>query len=97
MARNKYFSHISKNGSKVKDRITAGGYTPDGFQSFTIGENIALGQRSIKEVMKGWLESEMHCKNLMNPAFKEVGVAMENYYWVQNFGARIPFPKRQGR
>ncbi|HEY0054049.1 MAG TPA: CAP domain-containing protein, partial [Pedobacter sp.] len=34
MARNKYFSHVSKNGSKIKDRITASGYTHNGFQSF---------------------------------------------------------------
>ena len=97
MARNKYFSHVSKNGNKIKERITAGGYTHEGFQSYTIGENIAWGQRSIKEVMKGWLDSENHCKNLMNPAFMEIGVAMENYYWVQNFGGRIPFKKRNSR
>src|SRR5687768_3988122 len=37
MARNRYFSHVSKNGDKIKDRITAAGYTYSGFQSFTIG------------------------------------------------------------
>ncbi len=94
MARNKYFSHVSKSGTKIKDRITASGYTPNGFQSFTIGENIAFNQRSIKEVMKGWKESPSHCKNLMSPAFIEVGIAMQNYYWVQDFGGRIPFKKR---
>jgi uncharacterized protein YkwD len=94
MARNKYFSHVSKNGDKIKERITAAGYTPTGYKSFAIGENIAFNQRSIKEVMKGWKESPSHCKNLMSPAFKEVGIAMQNYYWVQDFGGRIPFGKR---
>ncbi|MBC7914117.1 MAG: CAP domain-containing protein [Pyrinomonadaceae bacterium] len=97
MARNKYFNHVSKNGAKIKDRITASGYTHEGFQTFTIGENIAYNQRTIKEVMQGWLNSPLHCKNLMNPAFKEVGIAMENYYWVQNFGGRTPFGKRNNR
>jgi uncharacterized protein YkwD len=94
MARNGYFSHVSKNGNKFKDRILAAGYTPKGFRNFDIGENIAWGQRSIKEVMKGWLESPLHCKNLMNPAFREVGIALEKTYWVQDFGGRVPFGRR---
>ncbi|MEJ6979346.1 CAP domain-containing protein [Pedobacter sp. P351] len=97
MARNKYFSHVSKNGDRIKDRITSAGYTYEGFQSFTIGENIAFNQRSIREVMQGWLNSPSHCKNLMSPAFKDVGIAMQNYYWVQDFGGRIPFSRRFSR
>jgi uncharacterized protein YkwD len=97
MARNRYFSHISKNGDRIKERITAAGYTHAGFRSFSIGENIAYNQRTIKEVMRGWLASPGHCKNIMSPDFKEVGVAMQNYYWVQDFGGRIPFQKRLSR
>lgn len=97
MARNKYFSHVSKNGDKIKDRITAAGYTYTGYQSFTIGENIAFNQRSIKEVMDGWLNSPSHCKNIMSPAFKEVGIGMQDYYWVQDFGGKVPFQKNQKR
>ena len=97
MARNGYFSHVSKNGYKFKERITAAGYTPKGYQSFNIGENIAWGQSSIKEVMKGWLNSPSHCKNLMNPAFKEVGIALEKTYWVQDFGGRVPFGRRNSK
>jgi len=97
MARNKYFSHVSKNGDKIKDRITAAGYTYTGYQSFTIGENIAFNQRSIKEVMEGWLNSPSHCKNIMSPAFKEVGIGMQDYYWVQDFGGKVAFPKNPKR
>ena len=97
MARNKYFSHVSKNGDRIKGRITAAGYTHEGYQSITIGENIAFNQRTIREVMEGWLNSPSHCKNIMSPAFKEVGIAMQNYYWVQDFGGRIPFKKRLTR
>ncbi|WP_207423598.1 CAP domain-containing protein [Desertivirga brevis] len=96
MNRNKYFDHVSKNGSKLKDRVFAVGYTYEGFKSFFIGENIALGQRSIREVMKGWIGSEGHCRNLMNPNFKEVGIALVNHYWVQDFGARNPFQRKKG-
>ena len=91
MAINNYFSHDSKDGRSLKDRTDVAGYDEKGFQSFTIGENIAQGQQTIAEVMDGWLKSEGHCRNLMNPAFKEVGVALYNTYWVQDFGGREPF------
>ncbi|WP_374164612.1 CAP domain-containing protein [Arcticibacter sp. MXS-1] len=88
MNRKKYFSHISKDGRTSKDRIMAAGYRPEGYKTYAVGENIAWGQRSIREAMEGWLKSEGHCHNIMNKSFREVGVAMENNYWVQNFGGR---------
>lgn len=90
-----HFSHTSKNGRTVEDRILAAGYTYKGYRSFAIGENIAQGQMSIAEVMKGWIKSEGHCKNLMNPQYREVGVAMYNDYWVQDFGGRQSFTEEQ--
>jgi uncharacterized protein YkwD len=38
--------------------------------------------------MAEWFKSEGHCHNLMNPAFKEVGIVQYNDYWVQDFGGR---------
>lgn len=97
MNHNRYFDHISKDGRTLKDRIFATGYTYDGYRSFFIGENIALGQVSIREVMRDWMKSYGHCKNLMNPDFKEVGIAVVNSYWVQDFGARNPFDRKWSR
>lgn len=91
MATKNYFSHTSKDGRSMADRITYAGYYFKGYKSFTVGENIASGQLNIPEVMTGWLKSEGHCKNLMNPAFKEVGVAQFRNYWVQDFGGRESF------
>ncbi|MGX5691222.1 CAP domain-containing protein [Arcticibacter tournemirensis] len=88
MSKNKYFSHISKSGKTSKDRIMNEGYTIAGYKHIAVGENIAWGQRTIKEVMEGWLKSEGHCRNIMNSSFREVGISMENYYWVQDFGGR---------
>jgi uncharacterized protein YkwD len=95
MSDRSYFSHTSKDGRTMADRITAAGYAFKGFSSYTVGENIAQGQMTIAGVMDGWLQSEGHCKNLMNPAFKEVGVAEINYYWVQDFGGRESFTPEQ--
>ncbi len=90
-----YFSHTSKDGRSMEDRIVTAGYIFKGYRSFAIGENIAEGQMSIAQVMQGWIKSEGHCKNLMNPTFKEVGIAENNHYWVQDFGGREPFSPEQ--
>ena len=97
MSDKNYFSHTSKNGRTMDKRITAAGYTMKGYKSFAVGENIAQGQQSIDEVMKGWFKSEGHCKNLMNRDFRDVGVASYNTYWVQDFGGRQPFSAEQQR
>ena len=86
-----YFSHTSLDGRTMQDRLRAAGYSYNGFKSYSIGENIAEGQMSIAEVMQGWLKSPGHCKNLMNPTFREIGVAEFNNYWVQDFGGREAF------
>ena len=97
MAENNYFSHSSKDGRNSEDRVVLAGYTFKGYRSFAVGENIAEGQTSIAEVMQGWFNSPGHCKNLMNPAFKEVGVAETNTYWVQDFGGRQSFSPEEQR
>jgi uncharacterized protein YkwD len=90
-----YFSHTSKDGRSMEDRIVFAGYIFKGYKSFAIGENIAMGQQSIAEVMQGWFKSEGHCRNLMSATFKEVGVAAVNNYWVQDFGGRESFSGEQ--
>lgn len=95
MYKRNYFSHTSKNGRSIRDRIMGAGYTYDGYKSYAIGENIAMGQESIAEVSDGWFKSPGHCKNLMNPNFKEVGVAEHHKYWVEDFGGRDAFSDRE--
>lgn len=89
MAAKNYFSHTSQDGRTLRERIDATGY-----RWSTIGENIAAGQASPEEVVQGWIASPGHCENLMNPAFRELGVGYTpasggkyRTYWVQNFGA----------
>lgn len=91
MANQHYFSHESLNGDQIRNRFEKVGYGTTGFQRYVIGENIARGQQSIEQVNWELFKSESHCKNLMNPAFKEVGAYVYNYYWVEDFGGRYPF------
>jgi uncharacterized protein YkwD len=88
MATRNYFSHTSLDGRTLSDRVTATGYAWS-----TVGENIAAGQRSVDQVMNGWMASDGHCANIMNPRFTEVGVACVNAtgaqyptYWTMNLG-----------
>ncbi|GGM20583.1 hypothetical protein GCM10010841_30710 [Deinococcus aerophilus] len=88
MAAQNYFSHTSKDGRTFVQRIAAAGYAYR-----TIGENIAAGQTTPQQVVAGWLQSEGHCRNIMNASFKELGVGYAQggsygHYWVQDFGAR---------
>ncbi len=75
---NDFFSHTGSDGSDAGERLEAVGY-----KWITYGENIAKGYENEEQVIKAWLKSEGHCKNIMNPAFKEMGVARAGYYWTQ--------------
>lgn len=88
MAERDFFSHDSPNGDDPGDRITDAGYTWQ-----TYGENIAAGQTTPAQVVQGWLASTGHCKNIMNGAFREIGIGYAydagstyGHYWVQDFG-----------
>ncbi|MEI9944510.1 MAG: CAP domain-containing protein [Chitinophagaceae bacterium] len=83
MNENNYFNHTGLNGSSPGDRISNAGYNWK-----TYGENIAKGYTSEQSVMNGWIASEGHCKNIMNPNFREFGAAKAGAYWVQEFGAK---------
>jgi uncharacterized protein YkwD len=70
MVANNFFSHTGSGGSTLSSRVNAAGYL---WRS--LGENIAAGQTSINQVVDGWIASEGHCANLLNPSFTEVGLA----------------------
>lgn len=83
MTTKNYFSHKSKNGDSFAERIEAVGYN-----WVRSGENIAYGQASVNEVFLDWKKSPTHCKNMMNKEFREMGLARNGIYWVQDFGTR---------
>jgi len=80
---NNYFSHTGLDGSTPGDRLTAAGYIWTSY-----GENIAEGYSDVSSVMTGWLQSEGHCKNIMDAGFKEMGSGSDGAYWTQDFGSR---------
>jgi uncharacterized protein YkwD len=78
-----YFDHSSPDGKDPGDRVTATGY-----KWSTYGENIAAGQSTPAAVMDAWMKSPGHRANILNCAFKEVGIGLADLHWTQVFGAR---------
>lgn len=83
MAAHSTMSHTGSDGSDAGERITRAGYS-----WMTYGENVAYGYGTAEQVMTGWMNSPGHRENILNCAFKEIGVglAQPNSYWTQNFG-----------
>lgn len=88
-----YFNHPSPEGKTVRERARESGY----IWQF-IGENIAEGQYSVREVMETWMNSPGHRRNILSPNFEDLGAGLalgrsgrtDNYrvVWAQTFGAK---------
>ena len=88
MATYGYMNHTGRDGSSPQQRITRGGY-----RWVEVGENLASGIMTPEDVVDGWLHSPEHCANLMDPLFREMGVAFAvnphnnaGVYWAMEFG-----------
>ncbi|MGV1004184.1 MAG: CAP domain-containing protein [Candidatus Nanopelagicales bacterium] len=89
MATYGYFGHSSRDGSSPFQRFVAYGY-----DYREAGENIAAGQATAAEVIASWLGSTVHCQNIMNAAFTEIGVGYTSLagspwgnYWTAALGS----------
>jgi uncharacterized protein YkwD/stress response protein SCP2 len=81
-----FYSHTSPEGSQPWDRAAAVGCARR-----TIGENIACGQRSAAEVVRGWMDSPGHRANILKPGFTHIGIGLAGggkagTYWTQLLG-----------
>ena len=69
MASRNFVSHTGSDGSSAADRARSAGYRG------AVGENLAGGQTSVRQVMNELLRSPAHCANLMDPAYRTTGAA----------------------
>ncbi|HQY98844.1 MAG TPA: CAP domain-containing protein [Propionicimonas sp.] len=86
MASANYFSHYSTDGTSPFTRIKATGY-----RYSSAGENIAAGYDTPSAVVKAWLKSPGHCKNIMKKGYTQLGIGYAEggkygTYWTQDFG-----------
>ena len=78
------FSHTRPNGTKCFTAMPTRGHI--------LGENLAGGQTSPKQVVQAWMDSKTHRDNILNKEYKELGVvyyyqanSKYKHYWVQHF------------
>jgi uncharacterized protein YkwD/stress response protein SCP2 len=86
MVRRGFFAHESPDGRQVWDRAVAAGYAYR-----KVAENIAAGQRTAEEVVRGWMESPGHRANILDRDLTQIGVGRADggsygVYWTQVFG-----------
>lgn len=84
-----YFSHWSPDGISPWYWFKSAGY------DFLIaGENLGIGFLDSEEIFNAWMNSRTHRQNILDPRFKEVGIAIlkgefqgkDIYVVVQHFG-----------
>lgn len=84
-----YFDHVAPapapHGTTLMARLGSSGYPLR-----AAAENLASGQPTPRRATVAWLTSPGHCRNLLDPAFDEVGVgrASGSAIWVQVLGTR---------
>ncbi len=88
MSARDHYDHVGPDGSQPAERILR-----EGYRWRAVAENIAAGQRSVATVMGDWIASASHYANLVNPAYRHVGLGHASTatgvygdYWVQDFG-----------
>ena len=75
MAKLGFFSHDSANGQPFSQRL-AQAYSPRGFRTWSVGENLVWGGPDIgaARALRLWLSSPPHRANLLNARWREIGL-----------------------
>ncbi|WSK02067.1 CAP domain-containing protein (plasmid) [Streptomyces sp. NBC_01320] len=81
-----FYSHTSPEGREPRHRARAAGWPHP-----VVGENIACGQLTPAQVVRGWMDSPAHRANILNPTFTHLGIGyaaggLAGGYWTQLFG-----------
>lgn len=92
MMAKQYFSHVSPDNRQPWDWISEQGYS---YQA--AGENLAVGFFQSESLSDAWMNSPGHRANILNSAFKEIGIGIANGNFqgqdttvvVQMFGTQI--------
>ena len=92
MAARDFFDHRGPGGPGLAARVARAGYAYG-----RVAENIAAGQEHVREVVKTWMLSEGHRRNLLNAELVDAGIGHAHApddggrvryrrYWVAIFG-----------
>lgn len=86
-----YFEHYSPGGISPWQFILNAGYDYS-----NAGENLAMDFQNSQDIVKAWMQSSSHRRNILNPEFYDIGVAAkrgkleghDTYLIVQMFGKK---------
>jgi uncharacterized protein YkwD len=107
MVRFHYFAHDSRDGRKFSQRVLATGYGKNVI--YRIGENLGWGSGNLaspREMVRAWMNSPLHRANLLNSAFREIGIGLvpqaptadgEGATFTVEFGVRTPIRSRKAK
>lgn len=92
------FSHTRPNGEEPFTVLNEPAHT---YEYRLAGENLGMATYVFSEeemadlIFKGWMESEGHYENMINPDFREIGIGVhddgENLYLTQLFGTPFSY------
>ena len=57
-----------------------------GYDGCSVGENVARGYSSAKDVFNAWRRSSGHNRNMISGRYEVIGIAEKNGYWTTIFG-----------
>ena len=78
MVDGRFFAHVSPAGQMLRERLAA--YTT-GADEFQVGENLAWGEGPLatpRAIVDRWMHSDGHRANILNAAFREIGIGIVN-------------------
>lgn len=76
MAAHQYFSHTSPDGTTPWYWFQKAGY-----EFVYAGENLAVDFTESADIEKAWLASPKHKENIVDPRFREIGIATKTAVW----------------
>ena len=83
--------HALTHGANFADRLSAAG-----FNWSQAGENIATGFGTPAQVVRAWMASPDHCRNILNPQFSSIGTGIVSRgvggrpsTWTQDFALKM--------
>jgi uncharacterized protein YkwD len=86
MAENDFVKHVGSDGSTFDQRIRDAGYPSPR------SENIAAGQRTAADVVRSWMSSSGHRRNILDCSAADMGLGRAEsdsrfgVHWTQTFG-----------
>lgn len=79
MIEKSYFAHYSPKGIAPWHWLDEIGYN-----YLSAGENLAIGFLESEQVHQAWMNSSLHKENILNPNYREIGIAVLKGSWQGN-------------